>query len=111
MKAGSHPLDEGLLAGNLIVPQVQVSALGSHGHSGGVRGMPLQAGDPAVERAGGAVEVVRRQRADKRLLQTLQREEWSWMSVLQEDLRKNGRVLVRYASRTNCQNVASHVDG
>lgn len=61
MRAGSHPLDEGLLGGNLIVPQVQVSALGGYGHGGRVRGMPLQAGDPAVERAGGAVEVVRRQ--------------------------------------------------
>lgn len=75
MEAGSHPLDEGLLGGNLIVPQVQVSALGSHGQGGGVCGVPLQAGDPAVERAGGAVEVVRRQRANKRLLQTLQGEE------------------------------------
>lgn len=67
-------MDEGLLGGNLIVPQVQVSALGSHGHGGGVCGMPLHAGDSAVERTGGAVEVVRRQGADKWLLQTLQGE-------------------------------------
>lgn len=67
-------MNEGLLAGNLIVPQVQVSPLGAHSHSGGVSGMPLQAGDPAVEGAGGAVEVIRRQRANVRLLKTLQRE-------------------------------------
>lgn len=68
-------MNEGLLAGNLIVPQVQVSPLGTHSHSGGVSGMPLQAGDPAVEGAGGAVEVIRRQRANVRLLKTLQREQ------------------------------------
>lgn len=84
---GSHPSDEGLLGGNLKVPQVQVSPLGAHGHGGGVRGMPLQAGDPAVERAGGAVEVVRRQRANKRLLQTLQRESGVELDVLQVDTR------------------------
>lgn len=84
-------MDEGLLGGNLVVPQVQVSALGGQGHGGWVRGMPLQAGDPAVEGAGGAVEVVRRQRADKRLLQALQWEKSGVeLDVLLVDLHRYG---------------------
>ena len=35
-------------------------------------GMPLHTGDSAVEGAAGTVEMIRRQRADKRLLETLE---------------------------------------
>lgn len=40
-------------------------------------GMPLQTGDPAVEGAGGTVEMIGRQRAHKRLLKTLEEEVFS----------------------------------
>ena len=68
----THPLDESLFRGRLIVPQVQVAAFGAHSQSGGMSRVPLQAGDPAVEGAGGTVEMIGREWAHKRFLETLE---------------------------------------
>lgn len=56
---GTHPLHKVHLGGHLEVPQVQISTLGPCCQSGGMGGMPLQTGDPAVEGAGGTVEMIR----------------------------------------------------
>lgn len=64
-------MDEAGLSGHLDVPQIQISTLGPCSQSGGMGGMPLQTGDPAVEGAGHTVEMIRGQRADKGLLETL----------------------------------------
>lgn len=68
---GTHPLDKARLAGHLEVPQIQISTFWPCNQSGGMGGMPLQRGDPAVKGAGGTVEMIRGQRANKRLLKTL----------------------------------------
>ncbi len=65
-------MNKSFLRGHLEVPQIQVTTFGPHGQSGGMGGVPLQTGDPAVEGAGGTVEMIRRQRANERLLKTLE---------------------------------------
>lgn len=64
-------------SGHLKIPQVYVAALGAHGQCGGMSGVPLQAGYSPVEGAGGTVEAIGRQRADKGLLQTLEETTWT----------------------------------
>lgn len=54
----THPLEKGFLPRRLKVPQIYVSTFGAHSQSGEVSGMPLQTGDPAVEGAGGPVELI-----------------------------------------------------
>lgn len=68
---GTHPLNKARLGGHLEVPQIQISTFWPCSQSGGMGGMPLQTGDPAVKGAGGTVEMIRGQRANKRLLKTL----------------------------------------
>lgn len=68
---GAHPLDKLHLCGHLEVPQINVATLRGCNQSGGMGGMPLQTGDPAVEGPGGTVELIGRQQANKRLLKTL----------------------------------------
>lgn len=69
----THPLNESFICGDLKVPQVNVSTLGAHSHSGVVSGVPLQTGDSAIEGAGGMVEMVGGQRASERLQETLKK--------------------------------------
>lgn len=64
-------MNKGLLCRHLKVPQINVPTLGPHSQSGGMCGMPLQTGDPAVEGAAGAVEMIGGQRVNERLLETL----------------------------------------
>lgn len=65
-------MNESFLRGHFKVPQIQVATLGAHSQSGGQSGMPLQTGDPAVEGAGGSVEMVGGQGANERFLETLE---------------------------------------
>lgn len=81
--AGTHPLNKGGLCGHFHVPQVNVSTLGPHCQRGGMSGVPLQAGDPAVKGTRGAVEMIRRQRADERLLETLEETETGCMTCVE----------------------------
>lgn len=67
-----YPLYECFLGRRLKVPQVDVTTFGAHSQSGRMSGMPLQTGDPSIKGAGGTVEMIGRQRADKRLLKTLE---------------------------------------
>lgn len=67
----SHPLYEGSLIQQIIIPQDDVSTLGAHCNSGGMGGMPFQTSDPPIEGAGCAVKFVGFKWAYKRLLQTL----------------------------------------
>lgn len=71
-KTETHPLKEGYFSGVGVVKQENVSPFGGCSQGGGVGGVPLQTGDPAVKRAAGAVEVIGGQRADEGLLEALQ---------------------------------------
>lgn len=67
----THSLDKARLGGHLEVPQIQISTFWPCSQSGGMGGVPLHTGDPAVKGAGSTVEMIRGQWANKRLLKTL----------------------------------------